>query len=582
MKFKSTQTPFLAQWIYSWKLVLIALPFMIFIPGIQHTMPGQTYLYWKWSLASTIGVLPTAILYFVFKILYFQKYKSQTVPMWTVFAFGLSVGAAKGLGTGVSSMYLGLLDSSPTREILFRVINSSLIGLVLVPTIAIVAQSFSNFSVSRRNLIDKYLTMEYSTLENRNLIIELKSQLSKKVDSNIREILKDTKLKLDSSKKLDSEWEQIAKILRETALSTVRPLSHELWKYSHKKVQFDFFQYLHLIARTIRFNRFWVLALYILTTFQMLELNGSPRLAIINLSLRTLFLFILLSLAGISLELMNTDRNKFFIPALVLLIILDFLFKWLINELTGYTTSIYSISDSIWIAILIIVIGTVQSFLNTQLYEIQQLEVLTRKIQLSEVATRNEVARFSRDIAKYLHGTLQSRLMASAMSIENAAKLGSSKDLDRQIQKAIDSLEMPPFDYLNISTRETEGGYTKLIDKWDGLIQTTINGTNLYKTLDSKTCQNVLDVIDEGLANAFRHGDSTIASVSLYLNTDNKLEIEIIDNGNGPSQGFDGMGSQLFSSVSKNWSLNAAKKGTGSILIVEFDQDNLAITKKPS
>jgi anti-sigma regulatory factor (Ser/Thr protein kinase) len=74
---------------------------------------------------------------------------------------------------------------------------------------------------------------------------------------------------------------------------------------------------------------------------------------------------------------------------------------------------------------------------------------------------------------------------------------------------------------------------------------------------ESKELETIREVINEGIANAVRHGFATEVSITVADGS----EIVIIDNGTGPRDGKAGLGSAYFSSVSTSWSLQATPAG---------------------
>jgi anti-sigma regulatory factor (Ser/Thr protein kinase) len=77
--------------------------------------------------------------------------------------------------------------------------------------------------------------------------------------------------------------------------------------------------------------------------------------------------------------------------------------------------------------------------------------------------------------------------------------------------------------------------------------------------LAQDTWSLVSGVVEEGVANAVRHGFASSMKISV-LQTDSDLIISIRDDGTGPRQGGPGIGSAFFNAISDDWIL----KDTGS------------------
>ena len=364
-----------ARYINSFKLLLANLPAIIISPALQQSRMMDAKLFWLWSLASFIGLLLTLVFYISAYLLYFRKYKNSFVPLWTVLLFGLFIGIIKGFSTSIAALQFNLLDSDPLDEILFRTFNAGLIGLVFFPLMLKVANSYFTFTVTRSKLIEQKLTLEYSRIENENLAAELKSNLSKKIDSNLVLILQDAKLHLGKSSKIEIEWERIALILRQTALSAVRPLSHDLWS-NKNKITMGFWNRFRFIFSTMRLDNLTWIILYVITVFPYLLENGKTSAAILNIAFRIILLYICVS----SMELLKLVSQRkwhyFFLTNILFFCGLQFIGTWQINNITGFSNSLLSIVDLIWIASLIIITGITETAFKTQESEIKILENL--------------------------------------------------------------------------------------------------------------------------------------------------------------------------------------------------------------
>jgi signal transduction histidine kinase len=81
--------------------------------------------------------------------------------------------------------------------------------------------------------------------------------------------------------------------------------------------------------------------------------------------------------------------------------------------------------------------------------------------------------------------------------------------------------------------------------------------------LTQDTWSLVSGVVEEGVANAVRHGFASSVKISV-VSTDSDVIISIRDDGTGPRQGTPGIGSAFFSAISNDWVLK--ETGSGSKL----------------
>lgn len=247
-----------------------------------------------------------------------------------------------------------------------------------------------------------------------------------------------------------------------------------------------------------------------------------------------------------------------------------YLNDWLLKYLGWYKEQLKSsVSDSIFIGVLIIFISLGMAFLHGGHAEIEFLERRISEEQLETMLLRREEARISRELAKYLHGTIQSRLMASAIGLESVGKRGDIKALQKEAKTAYKHLKLPSEKYFSTPEKTLKAELDKVIEKWQNLLTIRTKIQSNQPILASDLIQDLGNAINEGLSNAFRHGLADKADIKIDFKGENML-VEIADNGNGPTKGKGGLGSEWFDALAgKNWELKENPKG-GAILQLQI------------
>jgi two-component sensor histidine kinase len=98
---------------------------------------------------------------------------------------------------------------------------------------------------------------------------------------------------------------------------------------------------------------------------------------------------------------------------------------------------------------------------------------------------------------------------------------------------------------------------------WDGLMQVQSQFKGTDKEGTSSEAKKIGLVLDEALSNSFRHGKASKVKITLEASKDT-LKLSVIDNGIGPTNGAEGMGSQTFDAIAgSSWEL-AADQEIGS------------------
>ena len=204
------------------------------------------------------------------------------------------------------------------------------------------------------------------------------------------------------------------------------------------------------------------------------------------------------------------------------------------------------------------VIAELESKINEPMIQARSIEQLT--------------LRFSKDLAKYLHGNLQSRLMATAFAIETAGANSNDDEISAQLEVARQALARPFDHYFETAATSFTAGIKNLTDSWSALLLTSLVFNGSDDQFSETECRAALLCIEEGLANALHHGYASDVTISVTTTKATHV-ISLIDNGIGPRDGTPGLGSSLFSSIAgSKWSLSRGPEGIGAEL-------NLQVTK---
>lgn len=195
--------------------------------------------------------------------------------------------------------------------------------------------------------------------------------------------------------------------------------------------------------------------------------------------------------------------------------------------------------------------------------EIDLLESLDLS-RVREHATSEINRRLLKEMIDFIHGRVQSRLMAAAMAISSAKNIDNQELLDAELQ-ALRDLAQAPFErfetYRSLSFDEA---MENLIRTWQGLLEISIEQESL-EALNDLDAFKTSSVVEEALLNAFRHGHAMKIHISAERNG-SQILLVIKDDGAGPMQGTSSLGSALFDSIATSWSLSSGPDGIGAEL----------------
>ena len=558
---------------FNWRIFTIALPIILFDPPLDEVGIGNGWVFWRWTFATLLSIFPLIVMYALGDFLLFQDRTVKPIRDWVLFFYGFTMGATFGVFMGALTYVLHLQNDDLFMQILQRGISNGLAGALLLPFSSLITSSVEIYKGDREALIAERMLVESQKAESKAVIQSLRSSLSNKVDENLLNIIENSREYFDTkSRSLEENWELLAERLRRAALDTIRPFSHTLHRRGEEltyRVRIN--ELASYIAYKFDIHISLTLFVYLITSHHTYIQNDFQSEYLRALFLKLVLLAVLL-LALKLFRLIEFTRKLFGFTILISInsVAYFYLNDWFLKYLGWYQEQLKSsVSDSIFIGVLIIFISLGMAFLHGGHAEIEFLERRISEEQLETMLLRREEARISRELAKYLHGTIQSRLMASAIGLESAGKRGDIKALQKEAKTAYKNLKLPSEKYFSTPEKTLKAELDKVIDKWQNLLTIKTKIQSNQPMLASDLIQDLGNAINEGLSNAFRHGLADKADIKIDFKGENML-VEIADNGNGPTKGKGGLGSEWFDAIAgKNWELKKNPKG-GAILQLQI------------
>jgi len=561
------------RWAISWKIAFYLLPFLVFVVPISEGAITSWWAFWRWSFVSILSLIPVLVIFLLADVTVFKDRERNPVPAYYVFILGFILGLIRGVSAGILAVDMNLLTlngQSNLAYIIIRGVNAGLLGMLALPLLALVASSVEIYQNDRNALIADRMLHQSQKSESMAVIKSLRSSMTRKVDENLLKVIKDSQQYFDEKgRSLEKNWELMSVRLRKAALDTIRPFSHHLHRMGEEKVYrvhgLELFRY---VSSTIKIEIPWVILGYLVLNFRFIFENSPVKLAILNLSSRVFLIYLGLMLIK-SLKRSGYIKSLFtYLPALLLFVTIFGLVTHRLNQVFQLPedSEFIHLVDSLFLYFLIIVIGFVSSFFYGQHAESEFLERQLSKEQLEAMLLKREEDRLSRELAKYLHGTIQSRLMASAMALEKAGRKGDKKALERELAQAYESLRVPSAAYFAAPEESFKAEINKVISKWKDLLKIKVSIDKNLNKIESAKSQEIGNAINEGISNSFRHGHAS--SVNLKIEkTKFGIRIELIDDGDGPQGGKGGLGQEWFNAIAgANWSLKSNKNQKGSSL----------------
>ncbi len=213
-----------------------------------------------------------------------------------------------------------------------------------------------------------------------------------------------------------------------------------------------------------------------------------------------------------------------------------------------------------------IVVSWTQAALRTQDARRRSLRTHAEEAEIERLALEAATEQMQRELALYLHGTVQAGLVASAYSIQDAVNRGDTIALETAIANARFAVSqvgehdqgVPATDLATLAQQHDA--------KWRGLVEITWVLPNEPTTAEA--VHRIGNVVQESLANASIHGAASEATVRITVEDDCAI-VEVTDNGTGPGNGKPGLGSAVLNEATGGqWSIGSVPTGGAQVRAV--------------
>lgn len=188
-----------------------------------------------------------------------------------------------------------------------------------------------------------------------------------------------------------------------------------------------------------------------------------------------------------------------------------------------------------------------------------ELRAIVTAAEIETQAVAEARRDLDRELAGFLHGTLQTRLVAAAYEIENAQRRGDQVGLEDALARARATLEDLPRRTAAVEPVKLDEARRAIDERWAGALDLTWELP--AEEPPGAIVPALADVIQECLSNALIHGRATTATITVHAQ-DAALEVTVVDDGIGPQAGASGLGATVLASATGGrWELAAHADG---------------------
>lgn len=462
---------------------------------------------------------------------------------------------------------LGLLDFPEYAELPIRLVTSTSSTLLWLTLAIYLVSMHEKF----KDEFDSFIRTSFNTLS------KVEPAQLRKIPAALAPEIKAIELQIQKS--LSHVYQSVvtpeillsvSQQLRDCIETSIRPLSHRLWLQDGKV-------YPRISLRTLvreGLNR-QDFSIYSAVSFLalLISFNLSSSIGIPRASLAILITFSITSgyfliqrkyVPNIRMKSKTVKISNLSAPGLALSGVFYLLNTFIFLDDFGFLNLfLLPISFTVFLlASTIRVVREDQSRFFTQL----KLDIDSRVPEQVD----NQDQRSGKEVAAFLHNSVQSELLALSYQLEELSKTPDSKEARATLERLASSLTAQiGKNFENFNEKPTERLST-LVSAWSGIALVEY-ASDLDVLSGFSRAHDVVQVIEESITNAVRTANATVIRISWERTGSLNLRVEVKDNGHVEHIGASGLGTQWLDEIAYGrWSRETIDGQT--TLVVNFSE----------
>ena len=551
------------------KIYLYIAPIAIFLSPLLLSNISDRREATLWMVSSALAYVVLVMWIALARRALLARRKNRGFTIWSILAVGAVAGYLKGYLTQIFGLYYGLGSTSNGSSMLSG-LRGVVAWIIIVPFLATFANLIHRLKSQHQDALDSLVLIEATKFGNQDAIKKVKSTARDQIENELSKLLTVTRQQiLDfQHEPIESQFEKISNVLTLSATEIVRPMSHQL---SLDKFHFDTsLRWRKILGGSLRNNPFlvWFNSSLIVVGTLFTLLNQKLLLSTISIVIVLQFGLIacLIYFAKRLQERMNSR-------GLSIIICVDLFITFVSWTLMNRFMDDYLFLlpqrlflNFFWTMLVLVGTGFLSNFFSGKDGDTSLVLLAIDESRIGNLLLERELQQTKYDIARYLHGNLQSRMMALSLTLDMTKDKSSKHELDSALSIAESLLNSPFAEYVFLEDQSLKEEVSKVVSRWAGLLVVETNIEDIEEKVSGHLKRAIGAAIEEAIANALRHGFAKSVWIRIYEDTPG-IVVEVIDDGIGPRAHDAGMGSRLYDSVAtKGWSLQFRLEGTGSIL----------------
>ena len=574
------------RWAISWQAFVVGASFNTLIVGLTGGQIGAGSV----EVADIpawlgIGLLASAaagLWALIADASFLRERAMHPVPAWQALGFHLGIGI---VFASVIVFAGDALVATSTQSAAQRIGVISLIGLWWGVTASLILEARDRFDSERRRLVDEAVQWELASISEADAAMRLRSTVEEAMGPAVDSMRTDLIAALASDETTSdpllpiTQWWRISAALRDTAEASVRPLSHQLWAATDERYAAP--RLGRVLSKLVLYQQFapWpsivILAVGYLPAGTY-ALGFWPGLcAAVAMALG----------AGALLALCNAAmRSVPRLHALVFAVALIVTQAWalgflaVIDRVAGraFTMSPDVAGGMIAVALSVVMPAALASLDSSRSEVIDAFRLDTDEVRMRQIASSRQLAIATRSAARMLHGTVQTRLISCAVAIEQASSSGDVEQFRRALETSLAILDAPLPEHESDTSSTLPQEIARMCAPWEGLCAFEVDCDETASSLRGPVALAAGRAVEEGIANACRHGLATHVAITARVQDGPALYLRIEDDGSGPGDGLPGLGTTMLAGMTGGRVALAKGSNGGACLTLELPMDAMA------
>jgi signal transduction histidine kinase len=483
----------------------------------------------------------------------------RPVALWRFVLLHSVSGAIFGVAIVLADRRLGIALDIPDALTIALTVG---LGLWWGVTSAMIFEAHERFIRQRSALLDEAVMAQLALVEDSRIAATLADEARAhrvEVDGQLAAAREDLRQRISSLSAL-GDWLSAAQMMRSTADQTVRPLSHALWQEASRRYPEP--RVAGVLSQLLREPSFLPLpaaSVILIGYVSATILAYGPLLGVITAALLGVTSYAIMLGGNALMRRFRGARQLTYFATVSALEAATLILAYGPARVDGVGVPASLIAGALLGTLVSILLTSVVASLDaSRASVIAQLSSTVNSERLAQLARSRTRSLALRELAKELHGTVQTRLIACASAMELAAREGNAQGCLESLRESVRVL-----DDLDRGQEGTLAStLTSLARSWDPMCQVHVD---IAPPLASAPHPDVSRIVEEAIGNAYRHGGAGRVDVSVAP-VDGGIRIEVTDDGTGPVGGPPGLGTDVLARATRgNFELRAAPGG-GAVL----------------